>query len=469
MKKLLLALIVFTTIQANAQVYPVYNHFYMNPFLYNPAEVGSSGFTELNFNYRRQWTGMEDAPITHTFNVQHNTNKNISLGASFYSDKTVLLNTTSALGAVAYRVDISKDQYMKFGLSMGVGFNNFDIANAKYPEDRAILNTLNQTTFLNGQFGFTYKNKGLQLGFAMPQIFDYRAVDMQTFQEVRFDQLKHLLFTGRYRFSITEGVFDLEPIVLYRHGAMYLSQYEVSMMGYIKESIWVGANYRETYGTSALLGLKASDWLSVGYAYEFGSKQTSQLGAGTHEIHLSVRMGKQKHFGKTRGSYGNMRSSQPSRNFNKVDTRDKSTPEPMKNRQASQVEKTPNAIKTHEYDSKNQTPAESQEFILLEQLYDDPEDILVSNPEAVLPDLPKEGTENLEPGHYVVIGVFNYEENAINFAKKSPMPAEAGFHAKKGHYYVYVKFGGKYSDVKDSWMRIKEKSEYKDSWVFVVK
>lgn len=47
-----------------AQQMPIYNQYPYNPYLYNPAMAGAGGYTDMYIRYKRQWTGIEDAPDT---------------------------------------------------------------------------------------------------------------------------------------------------------------------------------------------------------------------------------------------------------------------------------------------------------------------------------------------------------------------------------------------------------------------
>ena len=51
--------------QALAQNYPVYNSFYINPYLYNPAEA-LTDYTQIYALHRQQWMNVEGAPVMST-------------------------------------------------------------------------------------------------------------------------------------------------------------------------------------------------------------------------------------------------------------------------------------------------------------------------------------------------------------------------------------------------------------------
>ena len=104
MKKIIvLAQMLVLCIAAYGQQYPYFSQYFLNPYLYNPAALGNSGYNEINLTYRQQWLGINDAPTTQAFNFQYPTKKNISVGLNFYSDQAVLLNTSALTFGFAYR------------------------------------------------------------------------------------------------------------------------------------------------------------------------------------------------------------------------------------------------------------------------------------------------------------------------------------------------------------------------------
>src|SRR6185369_9791454 len=64
---LLPLILVLSWIQLQAQNYSLYNSFYINPYLYNPAEAATNrGYAFAN--YRKQWVNVEGAPSLATLN-----------------------------------------------------------------------------------------------------------------------------------------------------------------------------------------------------------------------------------------------------------------------------------------------------------------------------------------------------------------------------------------------------------------
>src|SRR5688500_17851825 len=107
-----------------AQNYTVYNSYYINPYLYNPAEAATD-YTYIFVNHRQQWMNIEGAPLLTTVNF--NTmldNSHSALGVKLSSFKRGLLNTSDVNLTYAYGIGLSEKSRLYFALSAGAITNN---------------------------------------------------------------------------------------------------------------------------------------------------------------------------------------------------------------------------------------------------------------------------------------------------------------------------------------------------------
>src|SRR5688572_12457712 len=103
--------------RSSAQNYAVYNSYYINPYLYNPAEVATE-YTYLFVNHRQQWMGVDGAPMLTTVNLNtmlNETRAGIGVKASSFSRG--LLTTTDFTLTYAYGISLSPKNTLLFGLS----------------------------------------------------------------------------------------------------------------------------------------------------------------------------------------------------------------------------------------------------------------------------------------------------------------------------------------------------------------
>ncbi len=470
MKKfiVLAQLLLGMTIISYGQQYPYFNQYFLNPYLYNPATLGNSGFNELNFTYRQQWLGINDAPTTQAFNFQYPTKNNISLGVNFYHDKTILLNTSALALGFAYRVPFSDRHFLKFGLSGGVGFNNFELDKVDNPNDPAIIDVLSQTTFLTGQFGIHYQLGGLKVGFSLPQLFKYSAIDTVEFQKVTIDQLNNFIVTVSYRFRFAEGRIGLEPFALYRKNELLPATIEGGAMFDYNNVFWVGGTYRKDYGPTAYIGFNILENISFGYAYEFAGGQYMSFGNGSHEFNLKIHFGKNKHkTEKPMVSY-----AEP---VGPVIVQE-SAIEPQTTQETKQKPTSP-VVDTEEIATSGTSAIiaefenEKNEEVIEET---DDEDLLIGDmdeEEAPDPNYNKPKPA-FAPGYYVVLGAFEIYENAVMFKdllNSQGLETEYGYVEDRGLYYVYNLHTLNEEEAVRLQAQFMQLKDFKDAWVYEVR
>src|ERR1044071_2161862 len=191
--------------QLRAQNYSLYNSFYVNPYLYNPAEA-SSNSAYVFANYRKQWLNLEGAPSTATLNynalIDH-TRSGIGVKLSSYSRG--LLNTSEALITYSYGVPFSPTNVLYFGISGGASSNTIDINKSSDPNDPALA------TYPSGirpaaNFGMRWaSSSGISLGAALPQLFG-DVYTMNKPSKTGLAPFDNMVFTFSYRREVQKVV-----------------------------------------------------------------------------------------------------------------------------------------------------------------------------------------------------------------------------------------------------------------------
>ena len=268
----------------------------------NPANAGDQGYLVGFLNHRRQWVGLEGAPVTNIISVHSPLgNKNIGLGGTLSSDRSSLYQRIAANVTYSHRFHFSKKivHSIAFGASVGFVDNKINLADAivDNPDDPLLRggSSINGTT-LNIDFGLRYNLKGLELGFAVPQLFEtqirYAPTDNTN---GKFTLRRAMVGYLGYKFTIKDKWF-IQPSVLLRNSAG-VTQIDGNLNLSYKDIIWLGATYRTSGGIIPSIGFKVAQQFTFAYAYEFaGSSGISSRGNGTHEIMAGFRLsgGKQK-------------------------------------------------------------------------------------------------------------------------------------------------------------------------------
>jgi type IX secretion system PorP/SprF family membrane protein len=297
MKRLLTVICcVLTALSCAGQTPAPFRQFYFNPYLFNPGYTGINGYTELYLVYRKQWLNFNDAPTTVGVNFQYATKKRVSLGASIVSDETVGIRNTSFTGTFNYAVPIAANQSIRFGISGAVGTNNLKLKEGEYdPSDPRIQSAMNNSVYADGNFGALYVNRGLRIGFALPNLFKSSSFSDVNFSEPEFSPLDNRLYSISYRFQVgTSGAVALEPYFLYRETSDGLNAWEAASTVYIHDKVWVGASYHETMGLGFFAGVNVKDLLRFSYSYELPPPDNAFISASSHELHIGLRLGKKQ-------------------------------------------------------------------------------------------------------------------------------------------------------------------------------
>ena len=316
MRNLFYFLIIAQTLSCNpgkAQNYSVYNSYYINPYLYNPAEAASE-YTYVFANHRQQWMNIEGAPVFSTVNFTTMLdNSHSAIGVKLSSFRRGLLNTSDAALTYAYGIGLSEKSRLYFALSAGAITNQINLDEAD-PSDPAIANYLADNLQPAANFGFMFKSEsGFNFGVALPQLFAPKFNSAASFENYSVSPLDNVIATAYYRKKLSgkmvnrrrkgvnqkvktdESYAPLEVYVMYKYAQAGNSQAEATVKLNLSQNLWVAAGYRQSYGLNGSLGLAISKFL-LSYSYEPGNQPEPAFSQGTHEIQLGLRLGSLKTF-----------------------------------------------------------------------------------------------------------------------------------------------------------------------------
>lgn len=300
---------------AIGQNYPVYNSYYINPYLYNPAEAATD-YAYVFVNHRQQWTNIEGAPVLTTVNFNTRLdNTRAGIGVKLSSYKRGLLNTSDAMFTYAYGIGLSEKSRLYFALSGGAITNNINMDEADL-SDPAVANYLTDNIQPTGNFGLMFRSEsGFNFGVALPQLFVPKFNSAASFDNTSISPLDNAIVSAYYRKKLSgkmvnrrrkgvnrkvktdESYAPLEVYVMYKYAKAGNSQAEALVKLNLSQSFWLGAGYRQAYGLSGSLGLAIGKFL-MSYSYEPGSQPEPAFSQGSHEIQLGLRLGDLKSFRK---------------------------------------------------------------------------------------------------------------------------------------------------------------------------
>ena len=276
--------------EASSQQGHVYNQFFMNPYMYNPAYAGVDGHGVVFAMYKQQWSKISDGPsISHaTYHVPMK--GGIGFGVTAFNESQGPLNTSAGKVSGSYLVNIDRKHFLRFGLSMGMGSHQVTIPTDGV-NDPAFAGS--GTNYLIGDFGVTYHFGHFNVGMSLPNLFASELVAEQGFSPISVNPLDRMLFKMNYRGHINHDI-AIEPHILYRYSNVLPSQYEIATIVHLKHIAWIGTTYRQDAGMVGLVGVKMKSKFAIGAAFELGNSNINSLTGSSFEIHAGMHMGGHK-------------------------------------------------------------------------------------------------------------------------------------------------------------------------------
>jgi type IX secretion system PorP/SprF family membrane protein len=301
--------------QLYAQNYPVYNAYFVNPYLYNPAAAGTSQ-AFLFLHYRQQWVNVEGAPQLYA--LSYNTlidQSRAGYGIKISSYKRGLFNTTDLSLSYAYSIPLSQNNYLSFGLSAGAISNTVDFKKATNPNDPALTAEAANNLQPAANFGILLQSSsGLNFGIALPQLFS-PAFATASFNGTGVSPFDNIIGTLGYKKVVESklvrkkvkgakktiksggGVAPLELYFTYKYAQAGNNQFEALGKLNLSDNFWVAAGYRQDYGLLAHTGLNVNKFM-IGYSFELANQPEAGFSSGSHEIFLGFKIGQPKKFKK---------------------------------------------------------------------------------------------------------------------------------------------------------------------------
>lgn len=275
---------------------PVYSQFYMNPTIYNPAFAGSDGYTSLYLAHRRQWVGMEGAPLNSTLSVHSPFSRTTAAGLLLSHEKMGVLQNITAEGQFAYIIPFGEEHNLRMGLAAGLNQFSMDLSEAS-PEQRAYLanRTANQRHF-QAKFGINYHYKSLNIGISSNSLFQ-NSLLQEAGNQLSLVPLQDMVLNAIYYLPVIPDQLHLEPYMIYHRFGSY-QRTEAGTLFYFKNTVWTGASYRSDYGLTGYFGLKLKDTVKFAYAFEAGNSALGGMRHGSHELLIAIQLGKEKSYNK---------------------------------------------------------------------------------------------------------------------------------------------------------------------------
>lgn len=296
---LLLAGLGLAAAPMRAQQVGMYNHYFMKPLVYNPAFAGSGDNIQASLISRSQWTGFSGAPQLNIFTLDGAIkDKKAGLGLTLINETRGINRRNGGNISYSYRLIINDEAYVLLGLSAGVVNQSIDFSKAlaENYSDPTLFAGMQQKTTFDGNAGFAFIWKGLELAAAAPQLFENRInyVDNSGIRTY-YTQTRHYMSSLKYKFMLSEDKgISLAPQFLMRLAPGTPLQFDGNLNLDWADKFWLGGTYKSNYAISINAGIHIHKKLSIGYSYEFITADIGKYAGVSHEVFVNFKFGKKK-------------------------------------------------------------------------------------------------------------------------------------------------------------------------------
>lgn len=273
-----------------AQYEPQFTQYLNNEMFINPAYAGSRGFASAGLLYRNQWTGIDGAPKTTTFNINAPFKyEKVGLGLSILNDKIGVTNQTGAFVSYAYHMQVSEKGKLSFGLQGGVisvTEKLLDVVTID-PNDQEFSNNIPHKMMPNFGFGTYYHTDRFYAGVSIPRFLENK-INVETVK-VASNKIStrnfHYYAYSAYVFDAGKNV-KCKPSVMIKAVAGAPVQADLGMNVLFNDVFWIGASYRTGSSVAATAQIQINKQLRCGYSYDYTLTRLSNYTGGSHEITL---------------------------------------------------------------------------------------------------------------------------------------------------------------------------------------
>ena len=302
-----------------AQEEIVYDQYYFNYYLVNPAVAGAERCHHLMLTGKFQWIGLQDAPMTQTLSFRTRVLNNVGIGAYLYNDRNGYSYRQGGQVTFAYHIPLTEnsrffmrersiDRQLSFGVSAKVNHFNFsDKLFSEAPPGDVVIDYggRDKGFYFNANFGVYFIWDGFFLGASGTNLIPSDMVEFG--KEEPVPPLTVFAFTG-YDFDLDYGM-TLEPAAMFKINQLGNRQLDLNMkfMQTLPDnedfSYWLQVCYRQGLdgGNAQALSLTPMGGIRykgfhLAYAYTLGLTAINRHNSGTHEVMLGYTWCITKHF-----------------------------------------------------------------------------------------------------------------------------------------------------------------------------
>jgi type IX secretion system PorP/SprF family membrane protein len=290
MKKIILAITALVSLHAGAQQIALNSQYMYNELLINPAVAGNKPYTPIGFAFRRQWAGIDAAPVTQSLFGHGYLGGGFGLGGMIYNDVAGPSRRTGASLSMAYHFRLNDKMNLSFGLGGNVTqfYIDRDELVTEIQGDQAVIMNTNNQLVPDANAGLWLYTERLFVGVSAFQLIQSR-VDLFDIQKNIENTLNRTMyFTGGYAIPVSEK-FEIIPSTLFRFMLDAPFALDVNAMFSYDKKYWLGGSFRLNDAVAVMAGFSVGQF-NFGYAYDITLSDLKTYSNGSHEIYFGVHL-----------------------------------------------------------------------------------------------------------------------------------------------------------------------------------
>ncbi|TZF82059.1 type IX secretion system membrane protein PorP/SprF [Pedobacter sp. BS3] len=289
-----------------AQQKPQYTQYIFNNYLLNPAISGIENYIDVKAGYRKQWQGLEGAPVTSFISLHAPIGKNYlysnansfseagdnpmnrsyvqtyqasephhGIGFHAVMDKTGPISTSDVDVTYAYHLGITERLNLSLGVAAGFSRTSVDLS-------KVTVQNSNDPVIASQKSQFQ-PDLGAGVWLYGPTYF--AGISAQSLMGDQ--QVAHLFATAGYKVFLAENVAAI-PSFMVKYLISLPTSVDVNLKLAFKDKFWIGGSYRQDDAIAAMAGFNISSLFNLSYSYDFTTSALRSVSNGTHEIVLGL-------------------------------------------------------------------------------------------------------------------------------------------------------------------------------------
>lgn len=272
-----------------AQQTALNSQYLYNDFAINPAVAGSKNYSPLSLNVRRQWLGIDEAPVTQNLMLHGFLGQHTGGGIHLFNDASGPSKRTGLSTSFAYHVKTGKLSKLSFGLSGSI--TQFSIDRDKLitqvPGDIAVINSVSHV-IADANFGILWKGDRHFIGISGFNLLENKS-NLNALTTPVNNSLERVFYAhAGYNFKVG-ALVDVQPSTIFRYMSNTPIQFDGNLKITLKDLYWIGTSYRHQDAVAVMGGIEIGN-IMFGYTYDIGISDIKTYNDGTHEVFLGIKL-----------------------------------------------------------------------------------------------------------------------------------------------------------------------------------